>query len=105
MRKVNNSETFMQNLKILRNDESQGVFSARLGISQVKLSRLETGKCQPDLEAICNICIKCRVSADWLLGLERGGGAAGPADGVGPRVGRARLDGLKAAIRSLLDQY
>ena len=49
--------------------------------------------------------ISPREAADWLLGLERDGGGAGPADGVGPRVGRARLDGLKAAIRSLLDQY
>ena len=50
-------------------DLSQQNFGIALGMTQRKISYIETGKCEPSLDDIRNIAIFFNLSADYLLGL------------------------------------
>lgn len=51
-----NAEKFCQELISLRGNESQQVFSEKLGINRSTLSLLETGKQMPSLEILDKLC-------------------------------------------------
>lgn len=90
-------------LKELRGEESQAQFAAKLGLPQQTYYRYESGKSEPPLTLLKNISLKFGVSADWLLGLSS---SKQPKSGnANSQISQAKLEGLKAAIRSLLDQY
>lgn len=50
-------------------DESQVEFAKRLEISRPTVAQYENGKRIADSDILVQICSKCSVSADWLLGL------------------------------------
>lgn len=65
------SEVFKERFYMLRQmrDMSQAAFAQFLGIARPTVGFYENGKRFPDAETIQRICIRCGVSADWLLGL------------------------------------
>ena len=68
---------FATRLKELRGPESQASFATSLGLNRVQYAKYETGQNLPSVEVLERICrIVPGVSADWLLGLDRGGSAA-----------------------------
>lgn len=95
--------TIVDRAVMLQGERSTSQFARDLGIQQSTLDLYLKGKRKPSVELVYCICRKCGVSSDWLLGLSeeksiRQGGTSDP-------VQQAKLEGLKAAIRSLLDQY
>lgn len=63
-------KVFAERIKLLRKEKSQVETAIKLGITQSKWQRIESGKCEPNLEMLCKICIEFNVSSDWLLGIE-----------------------------------
>lgn len=63
-------------LRELRATESQASFAAAVGINRVQYAKYESGVNVPSVEVLANICRVHSVSADWLLGIERGGNTA-----------------------------
>ena len=63
--------TFGEKLRNLREetDMNQTELGKRLGMTQRKLSYLECGKCEPNIDDIRAICRLFKVSADYLLGI------------------------------------
>ncbi len=53
-------------------DLNQSELGNILGMTQRKLSYIECGKCEPNLDDIFNICRFFKISADYLLGLPKG---------------------------------
>ena len=45
-------------------------FARFLGMNQKSLDNYVKGQCKPSVELVVTVCIKCDVSADWLLGLK-----------------------------------
>ena len=43
----------------------------------MKLSRIETGKFEPDIDTLISLCKVSGATADWLLGLSPEGGPKG----------------------------
>lgn len=60
---------FGARLRELRGIKKQAETAKTLGISVVRLSRLEHGEYEPDLATIAAAAKNFHVSADWLLGL------------------------------------
>ena len=60
---------FGERIRELRGTQKQSETAIKMGISAVRLSRLESGKTEPDLQTIAAFAKKFRVTADWLLGL------------------------------------
>ena len=62
---------FSERLRQLRKEAelTQAKLAEALGITQRKLSYLEAGQTEPDLETLCRIALHFDVSADYLLGL------------------------------------
>ena len=62
---------FSERIRALREDRdlNQTDIAEILGTNQRKISRLETGDCEPNIEDIKNYCIYFNISADFLLGL------------------------------------
>lgn len=48
---------------------SKNKFAELVGVSAMSISDWTTGKIQPNAESIYLICVKCNLSADYLLGL------------------------------------
>ncbi len=87
----------------LRGGRSVSSFARFIGIPQKSLDNyLKQGR-KPSLELILLVCSKCGVSADWLLGLSPE--SRQTHETSVSAVNAAKLEGLKAAIRSLLEQY
>lgn len=67
-------KTWYDRIRELREDlpekKSQTEIAAELKITQRKLSYIETGKTEPNIEDIIRICKYYNVSADYILGLE-----------------------------------
>lgn len=49
---------------------TQKEFAKFLGIPQPSLSAYENGKNSPTVEVLINIATKCRISLDWLCGIQ-----------------------------------
>lgn len=66
---------FSEKLRNLRDNlepkPSQTEVGLATGIEQRKMSRLENGRTEPNLQDIISLCKYYRVSADYLLGLPR----------------------------------
>lgn len=62
---------FSERIRALREDRdlNQTDMAEILGTNQRKISRFETGDCEPNIEDIKNYCIYFNISADFLLGL------------------------------------
>ena len=60
---------FGERIRELRGTQKQAKIAEKLGISVAKLSRLEHGEFEPDLQTIAQTAKIFGVSADWLLGL------------------------------------
>lgn len=60
---------FAERFNILRDERTQGEFADFLGISRPTVGFYENGTRIPDAYILKQICEKCDVSADWLLGL------------------------------------
>ena len=62
---------FSERIRALREDRdlNQTDMAEILGTNQRKISRLETGDCEPNIEDIKNYCIYFNISAVFLLGL------------------------------------
>lgn len=64
---------FYQRIRELREDTEphlkQEEIGILLGMTQKKISRLETNKTQPTTEEIKKYCIYYNLSADYILGL------------------------------------
>ena len=58
---------FASRLKELRGVRSQAEMATMIGITQQGWARYETGKVLPGAEVLHQICVTCKVSADWLL--------------------------------------
>lgn len=63
---------FHQRFKDIREDKdlNQTQMGVLVGMTQKKISRLETKQTEPTTEEIVLICRTFKVSADWLLGLK-----------------------------------
>ena len=59
-----------EKLKTLRGQSSQTSIAKIMGVSQPCWQAWETGKREPNVTTIHDICKKLNCSADWLLGLE-----------------------------------
>lgn len=66
--------TFGEKLRILREERemNQTVLGKALGMTQRKLSYIECGKCEPNIDDIVAICNYFGVSADYLLNIPKG---------------------------------
>ena len=53
-------------------DLNQTKLGKLLGMTQRKLSYIECGKCEPNIDDIRKICLYFKVSADYLLGNPKG---------------------------------
>ncbi len=66
--------TFCKKLRFLRKNHrprlTQQQLAAELGLTQRKISRMETGEAEPSLDDLRQLCRYYGVSADWLLDLE-----------------------------------
>lgn len=60
---------FKDRLNILMGDMSITEFAKYIGLSRQTTGFYLNGDRIPDVETLCQICTKCNVSADWLLGL------------------------------------
>ena len=60
-------------LKELRGSQSQREMADPLGIKYQQWAKYERGEVLPGAEIIKQICLVHACSADWLLGLPRGG--------------------------------
>lgn len=63
-------DIFAERLKDLRNEKglSQNELAKEIKITQRKISYLETGKLEPDLETLWKISDYFGVSCDYLIG-------------------------------------
>ena len=98
-----NFEQMLSRIRTLPGIENVSGFARSIGMNQKTVDLYLKGERKPSLEFILCICSKFGVSSDWLLGLSESksiqqGRTSDP-------VQKAKLEGLKAAIRSLLDQY
>ncbi len=61
--------TFGEKLRYLREEQelNQTELGKKLGITQRKLSYLECGKCEPNVDDIRAICNFFKISADFML--------------------------------------
>lgn len=90
-------------LKELRGSLSQAKFASDLGLPQQTYANYETGRSEVGLSLLCDIASRYGVTTDWLLGLND---SKNPQPGsANAQASQAKLEGLKAAIRLLLDQY
>lgn len=66
--------TVGERIRILRErrELSQEALGKLVHMTQRKVSYLETGKCEPSVDDIKELCLLFDVSADYLLGLKRG---------------------------------
>lgn len=70
MDKQNLQKIFSERFRSLRlPDENQVEFAKRLGISRPTVTQYENEKRIADSDILVQICSKCSVSADWLLGI------------------------------------
>lgn len=53
-------------------DLSQTQLGEKLNMTQRKVSYIECGKYEPSIDDIINICNYFKVSADYLLGINKG---------------------------------
>lgn len=60
---------FPQRLRMLRGKRSQAEMASYLNVTQASYSYWETGKRQPKLDLLAEICQRLNVSTDWILGL------------------------------------
>lgn len=90
-------------LKELRGSLSQAKFASDLGLPQQTYANYETGRSEVGLSLLCDLASRFGVTTDWLLGLSDSKSQQ-PVAASAP-ISQAKLEGLKAAIRSLLDQY
>lgn len=63
--------TFGEKVRNLREDKelNQTQLGNAIGITQRKLSYIECGKCEPNVDDIIAICKFFQVSSDYLLGI------------------------------------
>ena len=63
--------TFGEKVRNLREDKelNQTQLGNAIGITQRKLSYIECGKCEPNIDDIIAICKFFQVSSDYLLGI------------------------------------
>ena len=87
---------FPEKLESLRGEMTQREFAKRLGIPLTTYTNWVSGIRSPSAEAVLSICSQLGVSADWLLGLT---------DKAKRNESEERLNGLKKAMRALLDKY
>lgn len=66
--------TFGEKIRALREDSdmNQSDLGKEVNLTQRKISYLECGKCEPSMDDIRAFCRFFHVSADYLLGLEKG---------------------------------
>lgn len=71
--KYNSLQAMGENIRAVRKymKMNQTEFGQLLGVSQNSVSRWERALTQPTTTQILNICYKCGVSADDLLGVPR----------------------------------
>lgn len=98
-----NFEQLINRVKTLPGADNVSGFARNVGMNQKTVDLYMKGERKPSLEFVLSICSRFAVSADWLLGLRDTKTAQ--QDRTSDPVQQAKLEGLKAAIRSLLDQY
>ncbi len=54
-------------IRQLRGAENQETFGSRFSVSKHTVMRYETGRTQPDLEFIKQLCQQFEITADWLI--------------------------------------
>lgn len=99
----NNFEHLISRIKSLPGADNVAGFARTIRMNQKTVDLYMKGERKPSLEFVQNICTSFGVSADWLLGLKPDSATVG--NGGADAVSKAKLEGLKAAIRSLLEQY
>lgn len=60
---------FAERLAELKGDMSVPEFAEKIGVARQTAGFYLKGDRAPDSEMLCQICQRCGVSADWLLGL------------------------------------
>lgn len=63
------SKLFLTRLKELQGDNSVSAFARHLEMPQTTLNSYVLGLRKPSVELVERICLKCKVTSDWLLGL------------------------------------
>ena len=71
MQKATIKSQFCQNLRTLRGERSQREMAEKFGVSNVAWTYWETGRHEPPLAVIIELCESHAVSADWLLGIQK----------------------------------
>ena len=74
-------------LRELRGETSQSEMARQLGIVRQQWIKYETGQSAPGADILSRICRVHACSADWLLGIERGGSVTAGA-GAAVAIGR-----------------
>lgn len=64
--------TFGEKIRNLREDAdmNQTELGKKLNMTQRKISYIECGKCEPNIDDIISFCRYFKVSADMLLGID-----------------------------------
>ena len=96
-------DQLLSRVKTLPGIENVSGFARSIGMNQKTVDLYLKGERKPSLEFVLSICSSLGVSADWLLGLSDS--KMIQPSGTNAPISQAKLEGLKAAIRSLLDQY
>lgn len=60
---------FQARFRELRGEVTQEQFAKKIGVSRPTIGLYESGARIPDAEILRDICLKCNVSSDWLLGI------------------------------------
>ena len=63
-------DDFVAKVAKLRGTKNTSEFARYLGIPQTTVDGYFRGARKPSIEFVKLICVKCRISADWLLGLD-----------------------------------
>lgn len=71
-RAKSDTPVFQRRLKqaLFENDLTQSQLMEKTGRDQSVISAWVTGKAQPNMSSIIDLCKALNVSADWLLGLD-----------------------------------
>ena len=62
--------TFTDRLNKLRGNMNVSEFARFVGLNQKSFDCYIKGERKPSVELVMAVCLKCDVSADWLLGLK-----------------------------------
>lgn len=88
---------------MLRGTRSQLEMASYLGVTQAAYAFWETGKRQPKLDLLAEICQRLNVSSDWMLGLNDAPQKPEPSIGEKLAMLKAQADKAKESMDEVMN--